>query len=139
MEETTVPGETHRPDASHWQTFSHNVISRTLVVIGTDYTASSKSNYQTMTTTTPLIRRTDRSMANRKRTKWQTMVYKTLHENHRWSSMNSTKSQWWTHVGPVMILFTTPVISHQWRKDRIVLMTTETYPWSFVTQIFRSG
>jgi hypothetical protein len=27
MEETAVHGENHRPDASHWQTLSHNVVS----------------------------------------------------------------------------------------------------------------
>ena len=29
VEETGVPGENHRPVASHWQTFSHNVVSST--------------------------------------------------------------------------------------------------------------
>jgi len=29
MEETEVPGENHRPPASHWQTLSHNVVSST--------------------------------------------------------------------------------------------------------------
>jgi hypothetical protein len=29
VEETGVPGENHRPAASHWQTLSHNVISST--------------------------------------------------------------------------------------------------------------
>ena len=29
VEETRVPGENHRPVASHWQTLSHNVISST--------------------------------------------------------------------------------------------------------------
>ena len=28
-EETGVRGENHRPDASHWQTLSHNIVSRT--------------------------------------------------------------------------------------------------------------
>jgi len=28
-EETGVPGENHRPVASHWQTLSHNVVSST--------------------------------------------------------------------------------------------------------------
>jgi len=28
-EETEVPGENHLPDASHWQTLSHNVVSTT--------------------------------------------------------------------------------------------------------------
>jgi hypothetical protein len=27
VEETWVPGENHRPAASHWQTLSHNVVS----------------------------------------------------------------------------------------------------------------
>ena len=29
MEETGVPGENHRPAATHWQTLSHNVVSST--------------------------------------------------------------------------------------------------------------
>jgi hypothetical protein len=36
-------------------------------------------------------------------------------------------------------LVTNPVISHEWGKDREVLTTSGTYPWSFVTQIFHSG
>ena len=36
-------------------------------------------------------------------------------------------------------LVTNPVISHERGKDREVLTTSGTYPWSFVTQIFRSG
>jgi len=30
VEETGVPGENHRPTASHWQILSHNVVSNTL-------------------------------------------------------------------------------------------------------------
>ena len=30
VEETGVPGENHRPVASHWQTLSHNAVSSTL-------------------------------------------------------------------------------------------------------------
>jgi hypothetical protein len=52
LEETGVPGEKHRPAASHWQTY-HKVLYQvhlalagieltTLVVIGTDYIGSSK-------------------------------------------------------------------------------------------------
>jgi len=55
VEETGVPGETHRPAASHCQTLSHNVVSSTLttlVVKGTDCTGSCKSSYNTITTTT---------------------------------------------------------------------------------------
>jgi len=29
VEETGVPGENHRPAASHWQTLSYNVVSNT--------------------------------------------------------------------------------------------------------------
>ena len=36
-------------------------------------------------------------------------------------------------------LVTSPVISHEWRKDREVHTTSGTYPWSFVTQIFHNG
>jgi hypothetical protein len=32
-----------------------------------------------------------------------------------------------------------PVISREWGKDREVLTTSGTYPWSFVTQIFHNG
>jgi hypothetical protein len=34
-------------------------------------------------------------------------------------------------------LVTNPVISREWGKDREVFTTSGTYPWSFVTQIFR--
>jgi hypothetical protein len=36
-------------------------------------------------------------------------------------------------------LFTNPVISREWGKDREVFTTNGTYPWSFVTQIFHNG
>ena len=67
VEETGVPGENHRPAASHWQTLSHIVdINYTklswegfeltmLSVIGTDYISSCKSNYYTTTMTPNLI------------------------------------------------------------------------------------
>jgi hypothetical protein len=45
MEETGVPGENHRPVASHWQTLSHNVVSRNMnwlhILLGIDF----MSNY----------------------------------------------------------------------------------------------
>jgi len=56
-EETGVPEENYRSVASHWQTWSHYVVSRTpaspwtgfelttLVVKGSDYTGSCKSNW----------------------------------------------------------------------------------------------
>ena len=36
-------------------------------------------------------------------------------------------------------LATNPVISYEWGKNREVLTTSGTYPWSFVTQLFHSG
>jgi hypothetical protein len=36
-------------------------------------------------------------------------------------------------------LVTNPLISHERGKDREVFMTSGTYPWSFVTQIFHNG
>jgi hypothetical protein len=51
VEETGVPGENHRPDASHLQILSHKCLSwagfelTTLVVIGTDCIVSCKSYY----------------------------------------------------------------------------------------------
>ena len=36
-------------------------------------------------------------------------------------------------------LVTNPVTSHECGKDREVLTTNGTYPWSFVTQLFRNG
>jgi hypothetical protein len=64
VEETGMPGENYQPAASHCQTLSHNIVSSTprlgfefitLVVIGTDYIGSCKSNYHTITTTTAPI------------------------------------------------------------------------------------
>ena len=37
------------------------------------------------------------------------------------------------------ILVKNPVINHERGKDREVLMTSGTYPWSFVTQICHNG
>jgi hypothetical protein len=53
VEETGVPGENHRPVASHWQTLSHNVVSSTPFheqVLNTDSIGSCKSNYHTIMT-----------------------------------------------------------------------------------------
>ena len=78
VEETGLPGDNHRPVASHWQILSHNVVSSTprqwagfelttFVVIYTDCTCSCKSNYHMITTTTaPLtIHAQSRSVFNR--------------------------------------------------------------------------
>ena len=62
LEKTGVPGENHRPDTSHWQTLSHNVVSSTPRLSGirthnfsgdsTDCTGSCKSNYHAIMITT---------------------------------------------------------------------------------------
>jgi len=62
MEETGIPGENHRPVASHIMLyrvyFAMNGFKlSTLVVIGTDCTGSFKFNYHTITTTTTPIAR----------------------------------------------------------------------------------
>ena len=63
VKETGVPRENHRPVTSHWQTVSHNVVTSTprherdltsplyIVVIGTKFTGSCKSNYHSKRTT----------------------------------------------------------------------------------------
>ena len=64
VEETGGPGENHWPVASHWQTWSHNVVHLVLirfelttsVMIGTDCIGSCKSNYHAiMATTAPCL------------------------------------------------------------------------------------
>ena len=65
VEENGVPGESHRPVASNWQTLSHNVVSSTprherdsnsqLQRWGTDCIGSCKSNYHAIKTTTTTI------------------------------------------------------------------------------------
>jgi hypothetical protein len=48
-EETGVPGENNRPDASYWQKLSHNVVSSTpRHEQGSDCTGSFKFNYHTI-------------------------------------------------------------------------------------------
>ena len=41
-----------------------------------------------------------------------------------------------TSSTPRVTLVTNPVISHERGKDREVLTSSGTYPWSFVTQIY---
>jgi phage repressor protein C with HTH and peptisase S24 domain len=53
--------------------------------------------------------------------------------SRRVSSSSSTSET--LHVN----LITNPVINHERGKDREVLTTSGTHPWSFVTQIFHSG
>ena len=58
VEETGVPGENHRPVASHWQYYIEYISAwtgfelTTLVVISTDWLGSNKSNYHMITIAT---------------------------------------------------------------------------------------
>ena len=62
VEETGIPGETHRSVKCHWQTLSHNVVSSThrlSMILTHNYSGDRywlhrcfKSNYHTITTTT---------------------------------------------------------------------------------------
>jgi hypothetical protein len=56
VKETRVPGKNHRPVTSHWQTWSHNVVSSTTGHIQGwyspfDCTGNCKLNYHTITIT----------------------------------------------------------------------------------------
>ena len=76
VEETGVPGNNHRPAASHWQILSHIVVSSTprqwaefelttFVVIDTDCTCSCKFTYHMITTTTAPLAIHAQSVFNR--------------------------------------------------------------------------
>jgi len=57
--------------------------------------------------------------------------------------VNSCAPEWLAIPAPlvtsVMLLSSNPVISQEWGKDGTVIMTNETYPLSFMTQICRNG
>ena len=79
----------------------------------------------------------------KKKEKGQTTIYKTLRiklkiggELRCSGRVNSSCS---TSGARRVNLYTNPVISHEWEKNRELLTTRWTYPWSFVTQIFRNG
>jgi hypothetical protein len=58
---------------------------------------------------------------------------------HTHKTKDRVRCSWSTRVTRRVNLVTNPVINHECGKDREVLMTSGTYPWSFVTQIFHSG
>ena len=89
-------------------------------------------------------RRTDITMAKRKRTKhthktkdWATRTPLKTRGELRSSGRvsNSCSTSFTCHVN----LVTNPVISHEWGKDWKVFTISGTYPWTFVTQIFHNG
>ena len=90
-------------------------------------------------------------MVKRKRTKKQTMIYKTLQKTKDCAMRTSLKTDgelWYpvgegspfptSYTGRVHIV-TNPVVSHAQGKDRIVITTNGTHAWSFMTQIPHNG
>ena len=96
-------------------------------------------------------RRTDNTMAKRKRTKGQTTINKVYKKTKDRVTRTPLKTggelkcsgrvscSCSTSDTRRVNLVTNPVISHERGKDREVLTTSGTYPWSFVTQIFHNG
>ena len=85
-------------------------------------------------------RRTGNTMAQRKRTKGETMIYKTLHRKQEPTKTGDELRDALEGLvviwHPLVTLFTNPVISHDRGKDQILIMTNGTYLWSFVTQLW---
>ena len=87
-------------------------------------------------------------MAERKRIK---MIYNAVHRKLRLSNINPTKTGCELRCpervnsscsisDPRRVTqVANPMISHASEKDRIVITTNRTYPWSFLIQIFRNG
>jgi hypothetical protein len=90
VEETGVPGE-NRPDASHWQTLSHNVVLSTPRMSGIWTHKSNKMNCELMLTyDTPALRKTgSRNLTGQKTlpTIWGT--YMKLVTKYQISAINS--------------------------------------------------
>jgi hypothetical protein len=97
-----------------------------------------------------VIRRTDNTMAKRKVQKGKQRSTKHTHKAKDRVTRTPLKnggelmcsgrvsSSWSTSDTRRVNLVTTPVISHERWKDREVLTTRGTYPWSVVTQIFHN-
>ena len=87
-------------------------------------------------------KRTENILAKRKGTNWR------YTENWRPNPTNPTKnggklrgpgrvgSSGSTYDIHRVTLITSTVVSHKWGKDQIMITTSGTYPWLFVTQIF---
>ena len=86
-------------------------------------------------------------MATKKTTKEQTIIYKALHRKVKNPTKNQGELGYSGMVGSScstcgtcrVILVINPGIRHEWGKNRMVITTNGTYPWSFVTQILRNG
>ena len=92
----------------------------------------------------------------KKRTKGHTTMYKTLSTTHFSFMRQKTKDRVTraplktgnelrcsgrvsSSCSTCVNLVTTPLKSHEWGNDRKIITTNGTYPWSFVTHIFRKG
>ena len=95
----------------------------------------------------PLIEEGQTTQRQAKRTKGQTMIYKTLHRKLKIEQHKPTKTGGFLRC-PLFVresspcstsdtrrvtLVTNPVISHGQGKDREVLTTTGTYTWSHIS------
>jgi hypothetical protein len=94
-------------------------------------------------------RRTDNTMGKRKRTNNDLQNYTNRTTNRvtrtppkTWGELRCSgrvSSSCPTGITRRVNLIINLVISLEWGKDREVLTTNGTYPWSFVTQIFHNG
>ena len=95
-------------------------------------------------------RKTDNTMVKRKRTKGLIIIYKTLqrklkieqHEHHWnrvWTQVLRKGKRFLLHKRLTWCYSCYTNDKSKWGKDRNVITTNETYPWTFVTQILRNG
>lgn len=83
----------------------------------------------------PKSRQTDNAVTKRKRKKEQALPYKILHKNYRSSNLNRRGTQVLRKGSSTYAIsctrrvtfITDPVISHEYKKNRIVIMTNGTY------------
>jgi len=83
--------------------------------------------------------------------KTNTDLHNTTQKTNDWATTQTPLKPVWTRVfrkvkqflvqfwHPLCFSFCKPTISHEWGKGQRAITSNETYPWSFVTQIFRNG
>ena len=112
--------------------------------------------------TMAIRKRTDNTMARRKRTDNAMAIRKKDQRTNNYLQNTTQKTKdWATRISLLTggesrcsgrvssscstdcirraIIVTNPVISHEWGKNQEVHTTSETYPWPFVSYIFRNG
>ena len=81
-----------------------------------------------------MIKRKETPNTTQKTKDWATWTPLTIGDgNVNSGRANSSYSTW--HV----TLVAKPGIRHEWEKDRIVITTRGTFPWTVMTRIFRNG